>query len=81
MISIQLSAAALKQMRKRIYNEMKISHSPSDVIVESKLRTIALNGLSQNRAHLFDQELRRRKFALFIYLIRSPLFERFVLIY
>ena len=79
-LSIQLSSRALSKMRHRIHidvmDHIEIDDLAKKSAVNRELSSLARHGLPQSKSHPIDQELRRRKMALFFYLIRSPLFER-----
>mmetsp|Transcript_29559 Transcript_29559/g.42209 ORF Transcript_29559/g.42209 Transcript_29559/m.42209 type:complete len:448 (+) Transcript_29559:83-1426(+) len=78
--SIQLTSEALRQKR-----QLAAATSSGVTIIDSMERTEdvpyceerSLRFLSGSRTtHAFDIELRRRKMALYYYLLRSPLFDR-----
>lgn len=85
-ISIKLSSMALQMERQNALKELSqnsnsIISVPTNKVLHDSIQ-VKLNYIAKasfknsSRSHVFDQELRRRKFALFIYFIRSPLFDR-----
>jgi len=73
--SVQLTAIALSMARERAARLAVATDADTDAAGRER-KVQALLAASLPLSHAFDKELSRRKFALFYYLVRSPVFDR-----
>lgn len=78
LLSIQLTSLGLELIRNEVYKASinTFSKQCSTDLDKSMLQPVMSVPSNVNSWHKFDEELRRRKFALSYYLIRSPLFDK-----